>query len=45
MSKQELILDKMNSIIESINEHIDACPNCHLKTVLQKIIGDSINWI
>jgi len=43
MSKEELILDKMNSIIEAINEHIDNCPNCHLKVILQEIIGDSIN--
>jgi hypothetical protein len=43
MSKGELILDKMNLIIEAINEHMGNCPNCHLKTILRKIIGDSIN--
>ena len=43
MSKQELIIDKMNSILEAINEHMDNCPDCHIRAVLQKIIGDSIN--
>jgi len=38
MNKEELILDKMNSIIEAINEHIIRCPNCHLKSVLKSII-------
>jgi hypothetical protein len=41
MTKEELILDKMNSIIEAINEHIIKCPECHLKVVLKSIIGDS----
>ena len=41
MSKEELILDKMNSIIEAINEHMVQCPKCHLKTVLESIMGDS----
>jgi hypothetical protein len=41
MNKEELILDKMNSIIEAINEHIITCPECHLKSLLKSIIGDS----
>jgi hypothetical protein len=40
MTKEELILDKMNSIIEAINEHIIECPECHLKPVLKSIVGD-----
>jgi hypothetical protein len=39
--REELILDKINFIIESINEHILECPNCHLKSVLKSIIRDS----
>jgi hypothetical protein len=42
MTKEELILDKMNSIIEAINEHIIKCPDCHLKGILKSIIGDTI---
>jgi hypothetical protein len=41
MTKDELI-DKMNSIIEAINEHILTCPECHLKSILRSLIGDSI---
>jgi hypothetical protein len=41
MTKQELILDKMNSIVEAINEHIIKCPECHLKVVLKSILGDN----
>ena len=40
MTKEELI-DKMNSIMEAINEHIITCPQCHLKVVLKSIIGDN----
>jgi hypothetical protein len=41
MTKQELILDKINSIIEAINEHITGCPDCHLKSVLKSVLGSS----
>jgi hypothetical protein len=41
MNEEELVLDKINSIIESINEHILECPDCHLKSVLKSIINDS----
>ena len=43
MTKEELILDRMNSIIEAINEHIIKCPDCHLRTVLKSIMGDGID--
>jgi len=41
MTKEELVLDKMNSIIEAINEHVMACPDCHLKSVLKSVLGSS----
>lgn len=41
MSKEELILDKLNTMIEKISEHFTMCPDCHLKSVLKSIIGDS----
>ena len=43
MSKEELILDKLNMMIEKISEHFTLCPNCHLKSVLKSIMGDNLD--
>ena len=40
MSKEEVLIDKLNSMIEMISEHLTICPECHLKSVLKSVIGD-----
>ena len=40
MNKEDLVLDKMNMLVEALNEHIVLCPACHLKSILKTILED-----
>lgn len=42
ISKEHELLTKMNRLLAALNDHVDAHPDCCLKSILRSLNGDII---